>query len=159
MQKLAIRITVVPPSPGSRRAKRRGKKEQEERGRTPRGTAAAPRSWRGLSAHCMTSFTQDPNDPTVFRCELHVGPVLHARGIENPTLWIQQNRTEANQLFRSLLAQELYQAPFQVPNKFVLYYSYVLPDGTSFHQRVDGGPEPGRIVLSPLYEIRFSSSR
>jgi hypothetical protein len=101
----------------------------------------------------MTSFVQNPNDPAIFHCNLQVGPILQARGIENPTLWIQNNRTEATQLFRSLLAQELYQAPFHIPNKFTLYYSYFLPDGISFHQRADCGPEPGRVVLSPLYEV------
>ena len=102
----------------------------------------------------MTSFIQNPNDPTVFHCDIHVGPILSSRGIENPTLWVQQNRTEATQLFRSLLAQELYRAPFHIPNKFVLYYSYFLPDGTSFHQRADCGPEPGQVVLSPLHKVR-----
>ncbi len=97
----------------------------------------------------MTSLTRSDSDPTVFHCNINVEPILRERGVQDAVNWIQNHQTEASSLFKQALARELAAAPFLIPPTFTIYYSYSLPDGRTFHQRING--RPGGYTLSPLY--------
>ncbi len=96
----------------------------------------------------MTALTQDLADPTVFRCRLEVEPILRERGIHDAVDWIQSHRSEASSLFKTAVIREISSAPFIIPPSFTAYFSYVLPDGRTFHQRIIG--RPGGYSISPL---------
>jgi hypothetical protein len=54
-----------------------------------------------------------------------------------PLSWIQDNPTEALTLFKSLLLHEIANVPFSIPPSCTIYYSYFLPDSSSFCQLID----------------------
>ena len=96
----------------------------------------------------MTALTRDLTDPTVFRCQLDVSPILRERGIHNAVDWIQSHMSEASSIFKTALVREILSAPFIIPPTYTAYFSYVLPDGRTFHQRIDGRPDG--YSISPL---------